>query len=117
MLRLKKEGKLPPFINKVNPLGYKKKNSKRALWTVLRKDQYKIEGGKIVLKGLGAIGRIELRYKGLIHLRGEQGRLEIHYDQDKRKWHTHISFEATRKQLGGSGLVFRGSQKATLSQA
>jgi len=115
LLRLKKEGKLPPFINKVNPPGYKKKNSKRALWTVLRKDQYKIEGGKIVLKGLGAIGRIELRYKGLIHLRGEQGRLEIHYDQDKRKWHTHISFEATEKAIRGKWASIPRQPKGNLA--
>ena len=30
MLKLKKEGKLPPFIMRVNPPGYKKKNGKRA---------------------------------------------------------------------------------------
>jgi putative transposase len=101
MLKLKKEGKLPPFITKVNPPGYKKKNNKRVLWTVLRKDQYRVEGDKIVLKGLGAIGRIEVRYKGLIHLRGEQGRLEIHYDPDRKKWYAHISFEASEKAIRG----------------
>jgi len=99
MLKLKKEGKLPPFITRANPPGYKKKNSKRLLWTVLRKDQYRVEGGRIVLKGLGAIGRIELKYKGLIHLKGEQGRLEIHYDQDRRKWYAHISFEVSEKAV------------------
>jgi len=70
MLKLKKEGRLPPFITRVNPPGYKKKSNKRTLWTVLRRDQYRVEGDKIVLKGLGAIGWIELRYKGLIHLKG-----------------------------------------------
>jgi putative transposase len=101
MLKLKREGKLPPFITKVNPPGYRKKNNKRSLWTVLRRDQYRIEGDKIVLKGLGAIGRIEVRYKGLIHLRGEQGRLEIHYDSDRRKWYAHISFEVSEKAVRG----------------
>jgi putative transposase len=56
LLKLKKENKLPPFVTRVNPTGYKKKNNKRILWTVLRRDQYRIEGDKIVLKGLGAIG-------------------------------------------------------------
>ncbi|MCC6015427.1 MAG: transposase [Desulfurococcaceae archaeon] len=101
MLKLKKEGELPPFVTRVNPPGYKKKNNKRSLWTVLRKDQYKIEGDRIVLKGLGAIGWIEVRYKGLIHLRGEQGRLEIRYDQDRRKWYAHISFDASEKAIRG----------------
>jgi len=77
LLKLKKENKLPPFITRVNPPGYKKKDNKRILWAVLRKDQYRIESDKIVFKGLGAIGWIEIRYRGLIHLRGEQGRLEI----------------------------------------
>jgi len=56
----------------------KKEAGRRTLWSVLRKDQYRVEGDRLVLKGLGAIGRMELRYKGLIHLRGEQGRLEVH---------------------------------------
>jgi putative transposase len=101
MLKLRKEGKLPPFIMKINPPGYKKKNNKRTLWSVLRKDQHKMEDDKIVLKGLGVIGRIELRYKGLIHLKGEQGRLEIHYDPDRKRWYAHISFEVSEKAVRG----------------
>jgi len=101
MLKLKKEGKLPPFITKINPPGYRKKNNKRTLWTVLRKDQYRIEGDKIVLKGLRAVGWVELRCRGLIHLKGRQGRMEIHYDQDRRKWYAHISFEVSEKAVRG----------------
>jgi putative transposase len=101
LLKLKKESKLPPFITRVNPPGYKKKNNKRSLWSVLRKDQYKIEDDKIILRGLGVIGRIELRYKGLIHLKGEQGRLEIHYDPDRKRWYAHISFEVSEKAVRG----------------
>jgi putative transposase len=101
LLKLKKEGKLPLFITRVNPPGYKKKSNKRTLWTVLRRDQYRIEGNRIVFKGLGAVGKIELKYKGLIHLREEQGRLEIHYDQDRKKWYAHISFEVSEKATRG----------------
>ncbi len=101
LLKLKKEGKLPPFITRVNPPGYKKKNNKRTLWTVLRRDQYKVEDDKIILKGLGVVGRMVLKYKGLVHLRGEQGRLEIHYDQDRGKWYAHISFEVSEKAIRG----------------
>ena len=97
MLKLKKEDKLPQFITKINPPGYKKKDNKRSLWIVLRKDQYKIKDDKIILKGLGVIGRIELRYEGLLHLKGEQGRLEIHYDPDRKRWYAHISFEVSEK--------------------
>jgi putative transposase len=101
LLKLKKEGKLPPFITKINPPGYRKKNNKRTLWTVLRKDQYRIEGDKIVLKGLRAVGWVELRCRGLIHLKGRQGRMEIHYDQNRRKWYAHISFEVSEKAVRG----------------
>jgi len=101
MLKHRKEGKLPPFMGTVNPPGYKKKAGRRTLWAVLRKDQYRIEGGKLVLKGLGAIRRVEVRYKGVIHLRGEQGRLEIRYDPDRKRWYAHISFEVREKAVRG----------------
>jgi len=101
LLKAKKEGKLPTFIIKVSPPGYKKKGKTRELWVVLRNDQYKIEENKIVLKGLGAIGRIEVEYKGLIHVKGKQGRLEIHYDQDTKTWYAHISFEVEEKAIRG----------------
>ena len=114
LLKLKKESRLPPFITRVNPPGYKKKNNKRTLWTVLRRDQYRVEGDKIVLKGLGAIGWIELKYKGLIHLKGEQGRLEIHYDQDRRKWYVHISFEVLEKTVRGVWVSVPGKPRGNL---
>jgi len=101
LLKLKKEGKLPPFITGVSPPGYKKKAGRRTLWTALRKDQYRVEGDRLVLKGLGAVGRLELRYKGLVHLKGKQGRLEIRYDPDRRKWYAHISFEVSEKAVRG----------------
>jgi len=102
LLKAKKEGKLPPFITRVNPPGYRKKGKTRILWVVLRNDQYVIEGDKIILKGLGAIVRIEVKYKGLIHLKGKQGRLEIRYDQDRRRWYAHVSFEVEEKAVRGA---------------
>jgi len=100
-LKARKEGKLPPFITRVNPPGYRKKGKTRILWVVLRNDQYEIREDKIILKGLGAIGRIEVEYRGFIHLRGKQGRLEIHYDPDTKRWCAHISFEAEEKAVRG----------------
>jgi putative transposase len=100
LLELKREGRLPPFISRVNPPGYKK-NKSRALWTVSRKDRYKMDGDRIILKGLGAIGWIEVGYKGLIHLRGERGELEIRYDVDRKKWYAHVSFEVSEKAVEG----------------
>jgi len=73
LLKLKKERKLPQFISKINPPGYRKRGDKRELWAVLRKDQYRVEGEKIILKGLGAIGWIELKYKGFNTLEGRAG--------------------------------------------
>jgi len=101
LLKARKEGKLPPFITRINPPGYRKKGKTRILWVVLRNDQYRIEGDKIILKGLGAIGWIEVEYKGLIHLKGRRGRLEIHYDPDRRRWYAHISFEVEEKAVRG----------------
>jgi len=102
MLKSKKEDKLPSFVTKINPPGYKKKGKTRELWVVLRNDQYRIEKNKIVLKGFGAIGRLEVEYGGLVHLKGKQGRLEIRYDQGTKKWYAHISFEAEEKTVRGT---------------
>jgi putative transposase len=102
LLELKREGRLPPFMKKVRPPGYKKKrNGSRTLWTVVRKDQYKVDGDRIILQGLGAVGRVEVRYKGPIYLRGAQGRLEIRYDDDRKKWYAHIAFEVSEKMVRG----------------
>ncbi|PUA32314.1 MAG: transposase [Zestosphaera tikiterensis] len=101
LLKAKKEGKLPPYITRVNPPGYKKRGKVRELWVVLRNDQYRIEGDKIILKGLGVIGSVEVGYRGLIHLKGKQGRLEIHYDPDERRWYAYISFEVEKKAIRG----------------
>jgi putative transposase len=99
LLKLKKEGKLPPFINKVSPPGFGKRNGSRALWTVIRKDQHKIDGDRIILQGLGAIGWIEVKYKGPIYLRGKRGELKIRYDTDRGKWYAHIAFEVSEKMV------------------
>ncbi|MEM1611403.1 MAG: hypothetical protein QXQ57_07145 [Sulfolobales archaeon] len=84
-LKAKREGRLPPFITRVNPPGYRKRGKIRILWSVLRNDQYRVDGGYIVIKGLGAIGSIRVRYSGKIHIAGRQGRAEIHYEADEEK--------------------------------
>ena len=102
LLKAKKNGKLPPFTERVSPPGYRKKHGSRVLWVVLRNDQYRISGDKIIIKGLGAIGRIEVQYKGIIHLRGRQGRMEIRYDPDSKKWYAHITIDASEKLVRGT---------------
>jgi putative transposase len=98
LLELKKEGRLPSFMRKVSPPGYKKKNKSRTLWTVVRKDQYKMDDNRIILQGLGAVGWIELRYKGPIYLRGDRGELKICYD-DKGRWYASIAFSKVSERM------------------
>jgi putative transposase len=99
LLKLKKEGRLPLFVKKVSPPGYKKKNKSRTLWTVIRKDRYKMDGDRIILQNLGTIGWIELRYKGLVYLRGERGELMIRYDADRKRWYAHIAFSKVSEKM------------------
>jgi putative transposase len=104
LLELKREGRLPPFMKKVSPPGYKKKRKSRTLWTVVRKDQYKMDDGdRIVLQGLGAVGWIELRYKGPIYLRGDRGELKIRYDDDKGRWYASIAFSKVSERMVKGG--------------
>jgi putative transposase len=101
LLELKKERRLPPFMTKVSPPGYRKRDGSRMLWVVVRKDQYRMDGDKIILKCLGAVGWIEVGYKGLIYLRGERGELKIRYDADRKKWYAHIAFKVSEKAVRG----------------
>ena len=78
-----------------------KNDGKRKPLIILRNDQYKIEGNKLILKGLGKFKRLEIQFKGRIHLRGKQGRLEIVYDDVKRKWYAHISYTVKEKLING----------------
>jgi len=100
-LKKKKEGGLPGFIKRVNPPGYKKRGKSRELWVVLRNDQYEITENKIIIKWLGAIDRIEVEYSGLVHLKGKQGSLEIHYDSDTKAWYAFITYTVTEKAVRG----------------
>jgi len=92
LLKLKREGRLPPFMKKVSPPGYKKKRKSRTLWTIIRKDQYEMDGDRIIIKWLGAIGWIETKYKGPVYLRGERGELMIRYDDDRKRWYAQHCF-------------------------
>jgi putative transposase len=55
-----------------------------------------MDGDEIILKWLGAVGWIEARCKGPIHLRGE---LKIRYDDDRGKWYASIAFEVSEKAV------------------
>ena len=102
LLKLKKEGRLPPHIEKINPPGYKKRSRrKRKLWVVLRKDQYRIEGRTIYVRCVGPFGPLRIEFSGRIHIDGEQGRAEIWYDSDRRRWYIAITFTVKRKIVDG----------------
>jgi len=96
LLRKKRNGELPSWL-KPKPPNYLKEDGKRKPLIILRKDQYRIEGNKLILKGLGKFKRLEVQFKGRIHFKGKQGRLEITYDPVRRKWYAHISFTVIEK--------------------
>ena len=85
---MKKEGKLPEFIEKVRPPRYWKdrKTGKKELRTYIRNDCYKIEevNGKKYLK---LPKGLKIRVTGNLKWKGKQGRLEIYYDSLNKKWY------------------------------
>jgi len=93
-LKLKKKRKLPSFITP-KPPRYKKDRDKdkRSPFLLIRCDRYEIKEGYIYLKDF----KLKLKYKGRIHLKGKQGRLEIHYDIVRRRWYAHIPFKVKEK--------------------
>ncbi|WP_456366485.1 RNA-guided endonuclease InsQ/TnpB family protein [Thermococcus sp.] len=100
LLRNKRNGELPGWL-KPKPPNYLKDDGKRKPLIILRNDQYKIDGNTLILKGLGKFKRLEVQFKGRIHLKGKQGRLEITYDPVKRKWYAHISYTVKEKLTNG----------------
>ncbi|WP_297090190.1 transposase [Thermococcus sp.] len=98
LLRKKRNGELPEWL-KPRPPNYLKENGRRKPLIVLRNDQYRIEGNRLILKGLGKFKRLEVQFKGRVHLKGKQGRLEITYDPVKRKWYAHVSFTVEEKLI------------------
>ncbi|USH00520.1 transposase [Thermococcus argininiproducens] len=100
-IRMKKNKELPKWL-KPKPPGYKREGKPLI---ILRKDQYKIEGNKLILQGLGKFKRLEVQFKGRIHLKGKQGRLEIIYNEVKGKWYAHVSISKVEEKLTENGWV------------
>ncbi|NJD99723.1 transposase [Thermococcus sp. LS1] len=90
--RKKKSGELPEWFKPKPPKFIREENSRKLFIIPLRNDQYRIDCNVIELRRLGKFGRLRIQFKGRIHLRGKQGRLEIAYNPVKRKWYAHISF-------------------------
>ncbi|MFP3286672.1 MAG: transposase [Acidilobus sp.] len=85
LLKLKKQGKLPPHVNNVSPPRYWKdrETKRRKLFLVIRQDRYEVDeqNHKLILKGFG----LEIEFAGRLRWHGRQGRLEIYYDA-KSAW-------------------------------
>jgi len=114
LLRKKRNGELPDWL-KPKPPNYLKEEGKRKPLIILRNDQYEIEGNKLILKGLGKFKRLEVQFKGRIHLKGKQERLEITYDPVGRKWYAHLSFTVEEKLEGGEWVSVPRQPKGSLS--
>jgi len=94
LLKLKGEGKLPPFIKKLSPPGYWKDKTlgKREEMIIIRSDRYYVEHvnngeGYLILKDFG----MKVKYAGRIKWSGRQGRLEIKYESGR--WFAYIPVE------------------------
>jgi len=99
LLKLQKQGKLPPHIRKVSPPRYWKDRllNKRKLMTVIRNDCYRIEevGNKkwlVLPKGL------RIRITGEIRWEGKQGRLEVFYDDLTGRLYAYQSVEVNQSR-------------------
>ena len=114
LLRKKRNGELPNWLKPKPPL-YLKEDGRRRPLIILRNDQYKVEGNKLILKGLGKFKRLEVQFKGRIHLKGKQGRLEITYDPVKRKWYAHVSLTVGGKLEGEEWVSVPRTPKGSLS--
>ncbi len=113
LLKLKKEGKLPPHMEHVSPPRYWKENKKRKKILVVRQDRYEVdeENHKIILKDF----RMEIDFEGKLRWCGKQGRLEIIYDEDTNRWYAHIPVDVgveTTKKGKQSKHIVSGERKS-----
>ncbi len=95
----KKSGELPEWLNPKPPAFIRGENGQKLFIIPFRNDQYRIKGNVIELRRLGKFGRLRIQFKGRIHLKGKQGRLEIHYNPARRKWYAHISYTVEKKLI------------------
>ncbi len=92
LLKKKKNGELPEWFKPKPPTFIREENGKKLFIIPLRNDQYRIEENVLEFRRLGKFGRLKIQFKGRIHLKGKQGRLEIQYDSVRKKWYAHISY-------------------------
>jgi len=115
LLKLKKEGKLPPFIKRVSPPSYWKdrETKKRKLMLVIRQDRYIVDeqNRKLILKGFN----IKIDFVGRLKWYGKQGRLEIYYDETRNVWYASIPVDVgveITKKGNKSKYIVHGQRKS-----
>jgi len=113
LIKLKKQGKLPPHMNHVSPPRYWKKEKKRNLILVVRQDRYVVDekNHKLILKDFD----LEIEFAGRLRWYGKQGRLEIHYDDVKNAWYASIPVDVgveETKTGKRSKWIVRGERKS-----
>jgi putative transposase len=113
LLKLKKQGKLPPHMNRVSPPRYWKESKKRKLILVVRQDRYEVdeENHKLILKDFG----LEIEFAGKLRWFGKQGRLEIHYDEARNAWYASIPVEVGVEEVKTgkkSKYIVKGERRA-----
>jgi putative transposase len=93
LLRLRREGELPPFMRRVSPPGYWKDSvaKQRRLILLVRQDRYVVDEQRrvIILKDFD----LEVKFIGRLRWFGKQGRLEMHYDEARNAWYACIPVE------------------------
>jgi len=92
LLKLRKENKLPPHMDRVSPPRYWKDGETRGrkLMLVVREDNYAVdERNHIILKYFN----MKIRFTGRLRWHGKQGRLEIYYDEVGNAWYASIPVE------------------------
>ena len=113
LLKLRKEGKLPPHMKHISPPRYWKdgETKKRKPLLVVRQDRYVVDEQKLVLKDF----HLEISFTGRLRWYGKQGRLEIYYDEVGNAWYASIpvevGVEVTRRGRK-SKHILRGERKS-----
>ena len=118
IIKLKKQGKLPPRMNNISPPRYWKEEKKRKLLLVIRQDRYEVDekNHKLILKDFD----LEIKFAGRLRWYGKQGRLEIYYDDTENAWYASIPVEVgvqetkTRKK---SKWIVHGERKSIQIEA
>ena len=116
LLKLKKEGKLPLFMNRVSPPRYwkdKENKKRRRLLLVVRQDRYVVDeqNHKLILKDF----YLEVDFAGRLRWYGKQGRLEIRYDETRNAWYASIPVEVGLEETKTgrkSEHIVRGERKS-----